>query len=153
MDSKTTIQHNKLIQLENSMLMYDVYNPEMLEKLIDTVHNIHYTTSSHERLFAGQQSSLTPRSLYANSLGLHHYSINSLLYLRRVQDKYIALYRELITQLHIYTTSIRILAKGSLPISLVTPSKLREILNEFKTAIQKSNPDYDLVIDRLPSIL
>ena len=102
MDSKTTIQHNKLIQLENSMLMYGIYNAETLEKIIDTVHNIHNTTSSHERLFAGQQSSLTLKSLYANSLGLHHYSINSLLYLGTVQDKYIALYRELITQLHIY---------------------------------------------------
>ena len=108
-------------------------------KLINTVHHIHNTTSSHERLFAGQQSSLTLRSLYANSLGLHHYSINSLLYLRRVQDKYIAIYRELITQLHIYATSIRILAKGYLPISLVTPSKLREILNDVKTAIWKSS--------------
>ena len=38
MDSKTTIQHTKLIQLENSMLMYGVYNAETLEKLIDTVH-------------------------------------------------------------------------------------------------------------------
>ena len=78
MDSKTTIKHNKLMQLENSMLMHGIYNAEMLEKLINTVHNIH-NTSSHERLFAGQQSSLTLRSLYANSLGLHHYSINSLL--------------------------------------------------------------------------
>ena len=41
------------------------------------------------------------------------------------------------------------MAKGYLPISLVTPSKLREILNEVKTAKQKTNPDYDLVIDRL----
>ena len=56
---------------------------------------------------------------------------------------------ELITQLCIYATSIRILAKGYLPISLVTPSKLKEILNDVKTAIWKSNPDYDLVIDRL----
>ena len=32
---------------------------------------------------------------------------------------------------------------------MVTPSKLREILNEVKTAIWKTNPDYDLVIDRL----
>ena len=87
MDSKTTIQHNKLMQLENSMLMYGVYNGETLEKLINTEHNIHNTTSLHERLFAGQQSSLTLRSLYAKSLGLHHYSINSLLYLRTVQDK------------------------------------------------------------------
>ena len=32
---------------------------------------------------------------------------------------------------------------------MVTPSKLREILNNVKTAIWKTNPDYDLVIDRL----
>ena len=76
-------------------------------------------------------------------------SINSLLYLRTVQDKYIALYGELITQLHVYASALRILAKGYLPISLVTPSNLREILNEVKTAIWKTNPDYDLVIDRL----
>ena len=124
MDSKTTIQHNKLIQLENSMLMYGIYNAETLEKLNDTVHQIHNTTSFHERLFAGQQSSLTLRSLYANALGLQLYSINSLLYLRTVQDKYIVLYKELITQLHIYITSIRILTKGILPISLITPSKI-----------------------------
>ena len=68
------------MQLENSMLMYGIYNAEMLEKLINTVHSIHNTTSSHERLFAGQQSSLVLRSLYANSLCLHHYSINSLLF-------------------------------------------------------------------------
>ena len=41
MDSKTTIQHNKLMQLGNSMLMYGVYNIEILEKL--TVHHIHNT--------------------------------------------------------------------------------------------------------------
>ena len=99
------------------------------------MHNIHNTKSSHGRLFAGQQSSLTIRSLYANALGVHHYSINSLLYLQTVQDKYIALYRELITQLHIYASAIRILAKGYLPISLVTSSKLRKILNEVKTAL------------------
>ena len=135
MDSRTTIQHNKLMQLETSVLMYGIYNAETLEKLINTVHSICNMTSSWERLFAGQQSSLTLRSLNANSLGLHYYSINSLLYLGTVQDKYIALYRELITQLHVYTSAIRILAKGYLPILLVTPSKLRGILIEVKTAI------------------
>ena len=45
--------------------------------------------------------------------------------------------------------AIRILAKGYLPILLVTPSKLREILNEVKAVIRKTNPDYDLVIHRL----
>ena len=137
------------MQLENSMLMYGVYNAETLEELISTVHQIHNTTSSHERLFAGQQSSLTLRSLYENASGLQHYSINSLLYLRTVQDKCNALYKELITQLCIYATSIRILAKQYLPISLITPSKSREILSDVNTAIRKTNPDYNLVIDRL----
>ena len=132
MDSKTTIQHSKLIQLENSMFMYGIYSAETLEKCIDTVHQIHNTTSSHERLFAGQPSSLTLRSLYMNTLGLQHYSINSLLYLRTVQDKYISLYKELIIQLCIYMTVIRVLAKGYLTISLITPLQLKEILNEVK---------------------
>ena len=59
--------------------MYGIYNAETLEKLINTVHHIYNTTSSHERLFVGQQGLLTLRSLYTNALGLQHYSINSLL--------------------------------------------------------------------------
>ena len=55
------------MQLENSMFMYGVYNTDTLERLINTVHHIHNTTSSHERLF-------TLRSLYVNLLGLQHYS-------------------------------------------------------------------------------
>ena len=85
MDKKANIQHNMLMQLGNSMLIYGVYNMQTLEKLITNVHNIHNTTSSHERLFAGQYSPSTFRTLYAHSLGLHHYSINSLLYLRTIQ--------------------------------------------------------------------
>ena len=149
MDNKATIQHNKLMQLENSMLMYGICNMETLEKLINTVHNIHNTKSLHERLFAGQDSSLTLKSLYAYSLGLHYYSINSLLYLRTIQDKYIVLYRELTTQMCIYTSAIRILAKEYLPNTLITPSQLKEILTEVRKTLQITNPEYDQVIDRL----
>ena len=84
-----------------------------------------------------------------NAQGIQHYSINSLLYLRTIQDKYVLLYKELITQLCIYATAIRILAKGYLPISLITPLKLKEILNEVRNMVKKTNPDYDLVIKRL----
>ena len=41
------------------------------------------------------------------------------------------------------------MAKRYLPNTLVTPSKLQEILNNIKTALRATNPDYDLVIDRL----
>ena len=97
MENKASIQHNKLMLLENSMLMNGIDNTETLEKLINTVHNKHNMTSSHERLFAGQHSSITLKSLYAHSLVIYHYSINSLLYLRTIQDKYVMLHRELIS--------------------------------------------------------
>ena len=37
MSSKVDIQRNKLIHLENTLVMYGVYNAETLEKLIKTV--------------------------------------------------------------------------------------------------------------------
>ena len=101
MNNKANIQHNKLMKLDETMLMYGTYNAEMLEKLIKTVHKIHNTTSSHEKLFAGEHNHYVFRILYTHSLGLQQYSTNSLLYFRIIQDKYISLYRELITQLHI----------------------------------------------------
>ena len=101
------------MHLENSMLMHGVYNAETLENF-KTLHNIHNTPTLHERLFVGQHSPPVFKTLYAHSLGLHHYSINSLLYLRSIQDKHISLYKELISQLHMYTSAIRILAKGIL---------------------------------------
>ena len=132
MNDKANIQHNKLMKLDDTMLMYGIYNAETLEKLIKTVCKIHNTTSSHEKLFAGEHNHSLFRILYAHSLGIQHYSINSLLYLRLIQDKYITLYRELITQLHIYVSAIRVLAKGYLPNSLIKPAKLQEILTEVK---------------------
>ena len=48
-----------------------------------------------------------------------------------------------------YAKAIRILAKGYLPISLVTPLKLQEILALVKETLTKTNPDYDIVIKRL----
>ena len=68
--------------------------------------------------------------LYTDVLGIQQYATNSLLYLRIIQDKYISLYRELMAQLHKNISAIRILAKGYLPNTLITPKKLQEILTQ-----------------------
>ena len=137
------------MHLEDSVVMYGLYNAETLEQLINTVHYIHNTITSNEKLFVGQCSTTILQSLYANAHSIQHYSMNSLLYLRTVEDKYGLLYKELIMQLHIYATAIRILAKGYLPIPLITPLKLKEILSEVRFTVRKTNPDCDLVIKRL----
>ena len=71
-----------------------------------------------------------------------------MLCLRTIKDKYIEIYNEFISQLHIYAKAVRILAQGYLPISLIMPLKLQEILNSIKEMLTKTNPDYDIVIKR-----
>ena len=126
MSNQASIQCNKLIKLDNTMLMYGIYNAETLEKLVNTVQEIHNITSSHKKLFAREHNPACFRLLYTDALGIQQYTINSLLILRIIQDKYISLYRELTTQLCTYTSAIRVLAKGYLPNTLITPRKLQE---------------------------
>ena len=86
MNEKANIQCNKLMKMDDTMLMYGVYNAETLEKLIKTVHEICNTTLSHDKLFAGKHNLATFRILYTHSFDLQHFSINSLLYLRIIQE-------------------------------------------------------------------
>ena len=149
MNNKAEFQCNKLLKLDNTMLMYGIYNAETLEKLINMVQELHNVTSSHEKLFAGEHNPALFRILYTNALGVQQYAFNSPLFLRIVQDKYISLYKELVTQLKSYVSAIRVLAKGYLPTTLITPSKLKEILEKVTKSLQQTNPDYALVLDRL----
>ena len=79
-------QHNKLIKLDDTMFMYDIYNAVTLESLIKTVHEIHNATS-HEKLFAGEHDHSLFRILYTDALGIKQYATNSLLFLRVIHDK------------------------------------------------------------------
>ena len=149
MNNEADLQCNKLLKLDNTMLMYGIYNADTLEKLINTVQEIHNVTSSHEKLFAGEHNPAKFGLLCVDALGVQQYAFNSLLFLRVVQDKYISLYRELVMQLKSYVSAIRVLAKGYLPTTLIAPSKLEEILTEVTKSLQQTKPDYALVLDRL----
>ena len=108
--------------------MYGVYNSHMLTKLIDTVHRMQNMTMWKERTFAGRLNQWF--EMYLHQEGMHHYAINSVLYLTSVREKYMKVYERFIEELRIYSKAIRILSKGYLPISLLPPSKLERILSE-----------------------
>ena len=52
-----------------------------------------------------------------------------------IGGKYVKMYENFISQLKMYANVIRVLSKGYLPIFLLPPMKLQEILNEVKKAI------------------
>ena len=150
MSISTDTQRKKLMYLENSLAMYRIYNAETLEKLVKMVQVIHSRQSLIEGLFAGKSAAAYESCLQMHGqCSIQHYTINSMLYLHTMKDKYIEIYNEFISQLPIYAKAVRILTKGYLPISLIMPLKLQEILNSVKAALTKSNPDYDIVIKRL----
>ena len=146
MENKVDIQHNKIFHLEDSMVMYGVYNYDTLEDLIKTVHKLHNTTTWNERLFAGQIKDWY--NWYLTTKGINH-AINSILFLTTVREKYVKMYERFLNQLKQYAQGIRVLSKGYLPISLLSPSKLNIILQKVKQAVQIKNRDCDLVIKRL----
>ena len=124
MGNQANIQCNKLMKLDNTMLMYGIYNAE---QLINTMQEIHNVTSSHEKLFVEEHNPTLFRLSHMDALGIQQYAINSLLFLRIIQDKYISLYRESFTQLCSYVSAIRVLAKEYLPTTLLMPRKLQRI--------------------------
>ena len=147
MSIQTDIQRNKLMHLENTLVMYGVYNAETLDRLAKTVHAVHSRETFYYSLFTGRTSAAYEYySQMHEKWGKQHYAINSMLYLRTIKDKYIEIYNKFISQLHIYAKAVRILAKGYLPILFITPLKLQEILNSIKEMLTKTNPDYDIVI-------
>ena len=86
MENKINPQHNKIIHLEDSMVMYSIYNSETLEKLTDTVHKMHNSTTLNEKLFASKFDLWY--NWYLTKDGFGHYAINFLLYMRTLREKY-----------------------------------------------------------------
>ena len=147
MNKRSNVQHNWIHHLEDSMIMYGVYNSDTLKDLIDTVHRMQNFTTWNEKTFAGKLHDWM--ELYSQDEGVCNSVINSILFLTTVWEKYVRMYERFIEELKLYSRAIRVLSKGYLPISLLPPSKLEKILSEVRIAIAKSNKDYDLVLTTL----
>ena len=148
MKEKANLQQNRVYHLENIKIMYSNYNSDTLMDLIDTVHHMQNLTSWKEKMFVGKMTDWVKKEL-AKSKNEYAYSVDTILFLTTVREKYVKMYERFIAELKSYSKAIRILSKGSLLISLIPPSKLEAILLQVKTALTKTNKDYDLVLNRL----
>ena len=147
MNKKTDIKHNRIHHLEDTMIMYGIYSSDTLTDLIDTVQRMQNFTTWNEKTFAGKLHDWM--EIYSQDEGTCNYTINSVLFLTTVREKYVKMYERFIEELKLYSKAIRVLSKGYLPISLLPPLKLEKILKEVRIAITKSNKDYNLVLTRL----
>ena len=148
LNSKTNIDHNKVYHLEDTMIMYGKYNSNTLMELVNTVHQMQNVTTWKEKVFVSEMNKLLKRKL-EDIHNEFNYSIDAVLFLTMVKEKYVRMYEKFITELKSYSKPIRVLSKGYLPITLIMPSKLEAILQQVQLAITKSNQDYEIVLNRL----
>ena len=130
------------------MIMYGKYNSDTLMDLIDTVHPMQNLTTWKEKMFVGTMTNRVKKEL-AKSKNEFAYSVDTILFLTTIREKYVKMYERFIVELKSYSKAIRILSKGYLLISLIPPSKLEAILIQVKMALAKTNKDYDLVLNTL----
>ena len=137
-----------MYHLEETMIMYGKYNSDTLMELVNTVHQMQNVTTWKEKDFVSNMNKWLKPKLE----GIHHefdYSIDAVLFLTMVKEKYVRMYKKFIDELKSYSKAIRILSKGYLSITLIMPSKLEAILQQVQLAITKSNQDYEVVLNRL----
>ena len=144
MKEKANLKHNRVYHLEDTMIMYGKYNSDTLMDLINTVHHMQNLTSWKEKMFVGKMTEWVKKEL-AKSKNEYSYSVDTILFLTTVREKYVKMYERFIAEFKSYSKAIRILSKGYLPISLIPPSKLESILLQVRVALTKTNKDYDLV--------
>ena len=147
-NERQDLEHNRIYHLEDTMIMHGKYNSDTLTNLIDMVNRMHNLTSLKERLFVARVNDWLQQQLthYNNK---HSYFITTLLFLRTINEKYVRMYERFINELKTYSQAIHILSKGYLPKTLILPSKLEAILQQVKTALAKTNKNYNLVLNRL----
>ena len=116
--------------------------------LFNTVHQMQNITTWKEKVFVSKMNEWLKHKL-DDICSEFDYSINVVLFLTAVKEKYVRMYKKFINELKSYSKAIRILLKGYLPITLITPSKLRAILQQVQLAITKTNQDCEIVLNRL----
>ena len=107
-----------MFHLEDSMVMYGIYNSDTLEGLIKTVHKLHNTTTWNEKLFSGQIKDWY--HWYLMTRGINQYAINSILFLNTLKEKYVKMYERFLNQLKQYAQAMSIVKGISNFFTLIT---------------------------------
>ena len=96
-------------------------------ELVNTVHQMQNVTTWKEKVFVSKMNEWHKHKL-EDICSEFDYSIDAVLFLTTVKEKYVRMYEKFINELKSYSKAIRILSKGYLPITLIMPSKLESIL-------------------------
>ena len=95
LNSRTSIDHNRVYHLEDTMIMYGKYNSDTLMELVNMVHQMQNVTTWKEKVFVSKMNEWLKCKLE----DIHcefDYSIDAVLFLTMVKEKYVRMYKKFI---------------------------------------------------------
>ena len=148
LNSRTNIGHNRVYHLEDTLIKYGKYSSDTLMELVNMMHQRQNVTTWKEKIFVNKMNNWLKHML-EDIHSEFDYSMDAVLFLSTIKEKYVRMCEKFINEFRSYLKAIRVLSKGYLPITLITPSKLKAILQQIQLAITKSNQNYEIVLNRL----
>ena len=132
--------NNRLHQVKQEVISYGTYKIDTLTENIDTVMNLNNRTTLVE-------SEILNRNLHYDmgQVQNYKYSINYvgkiILYLMTISEQQLSIYDVLIPKLEQFIEPLDIFSTGHLPITLISPTQLTNMLDQIKMILQKTNPE------------
>ena len=111
LNSRTSIDHNRVYHLEDTMIMYGKYSSDTLMELVNMVHQMQNVTTWKKQLFVSEMNDWLKCKL-ENICSEFDYSMDAVLFSTTIKEKYVRMYEKFIKELRSYSKAIRILSKG-----------------------------------------
>ena len=99
------IEHNRVYHLEDTMIMYGKYNSDTLMELVNMVHQMQNVTTWKEQIFVSKMNNWLKHKL-ENIHSEFDYSMDAVLFLTSIKEKYVGIYEKLINELRSYSKAV-----------------------------------------------
>ena len=94
LSSRTGIDHNRVYQLEDTMIMYGKYNSDTLMELVNMMHQMQNVTTWKEKIFVSKMNVWLKHNL-ENIHSEFDYSMDAVLFLTTIKEKYVRMHENL----------------------------------------------------------
>ena len=105
LNSREGIDHNRVYHLEDTMIMYGKYNSDTLMELVNMVHQMQNVTTWKEQIFVSEMNNWLKHKL-ENIHSEFDYSMDAVLFLTTIKEKYTRMYEKFINELRSYLKAV-----------------------------------------------
>ena len=144
MRMESQVDRNKLRQYSNDFLMYQKYNVETLQNVIDMVNAMHRRQMELEKQASGRAFGDTETLVESMKFGF-----DLVMYMKVSDDEHVKQLQVLECSSKDVIRGITVLSQGRLPQEFFSDSRLMEILSEVQMMVQKGHLNYALAVEHI----